>query len=628
MNLLPSSERVPLRRAWRRLGGGGKCCAVLAGGMLALAAWKMVAGMMTGGPDRAWPEGVVPGLTGLVWAVGVAVASRLPVAGYAVTGIWLGWHGVSLMGVWTGTPGVSWLVMWWLAVGLAMLAWRGPRRRDLATGLWLVMALGAGYLIAQPSGWSRMPWSMGDSPWSGRLVVSGVLALAGWWLLPRLRRWEWTEPGFGKVLAASMGVAATGLAASQWRDAEGAAGWAWEVVDGSGFLVSVGWFWFGGFFAVGLVRLSEWGGSALTGRGRAARLLPVLWLVVTALEWLWTHSVPELWATVCPQALRDWVNSWPGVVKVAARAHTWVGIAVLVMGFGFLRRRDSGRALVRLNSVWAAAWVFVIVLHQVRPDGNATGVNNWMAWLGPLAVLVGGGTWAMGLMVCEGAASPADVRSGLWGGMVLILGMLLARGYGSTGAWADERGSAAMLGGLHMALPQVLYHWWTAGRLLENRPTMSLSTQAGICGAGMLGVLLLLHRDVATVSQMAICPVWWLAVLLWLRGRQPTLRTAEGALAGGLLGSVTIAVWSRPDLLWPAVPMIPWLNIPAGAFPGVTGAGRPYCDPAHFTLFFLMSGAGALLGALVFRDNPGPSLPLLPLEVDSGEGRASLLTTG
>ena len=633
MNRFFPSERVPLRSCWRRLGLAGQCCGILTLGLIVLTAAMMIQAGLGSGGSRVWADWGVVIMVGLIWSLGLAAASILPVAGYVLAGLWMGWHGVALMGTWTGTPLAGLLVIWWLGVGLTMLAWRGPKRKWLAGLLWLGMALGVGYLVTGPGGWSRLPGAAGDFLWTGRLLVGSGLAAAGWWLRPRLREWAWTEPSFGKVLGGSLMVVAVGLGASLWRDAQAAAGWAWGAVEGAGFAASLGWFWLGGLFAAGLVSGLETGGAWISRRWRvrgtslsrpsphligegAGWILPGLWLLVTAVEWLATHEAAQQWAGQrVPGLLEGWLAWSPGWLRVA-EAHRWAGITAVVLGMGLWWQGSARRQMMgRLNRVWGVAFLCIAAVAQALPGVPEAGHWGQAAWIGPVGILVGGGLFALLLALHDGRECEKRERAaGLWGVLALVAGMMLMVEGRSMGAWRESGGASALLGLVHLALPLVLYRWWTRGSRMGGE--LSFSLQVSLSAAGLLVVLPLLHRDTATVSQMAFCPLLWLPVLLWLRIRQPSLDTAAGTLAGGLLGSATVAAWSRPGLLLPEVPLFPWLNPPTTILTSMEVAARPFMNPTHFTLLLLMSTAGGLLGAMIFKAKPSQDVPLMPLLTD------------
>lgn len=350
--------------------------------------------------------------------------------------------------------------------------------------------------------------------------------------------------------------------------------------------------------------------------------LPGMWLAVTGVEWLATHEAVRPQAGRWPAGLIRWMQSWPADWRLVAEAHAWVGVAVVVLGAGFCWQGNAGRPMLgRLNAVWGGAFLCLAAVAQALPGGAAAGDWDAAAWVGPVAILTGGGLGAVLHSIKDGRGQQAGPGAGQWGVLLVVSGVLLAGEGGGMARWREGGGAAALLGLVHLALPLVLYRWWRRG--CRTGRELSFSSQAGISVAGLLVVLPLLHRDAATVSQMAFCPVLWLPVLLWLRLRQPALDMASGSLAGGLLGSATVAAWSRPGLLLPEVPLFSWLNPPSGIFSGMDFTARPFINPTHFTLLLLMTTAGALLGAMIFRAKPAPGLPLMPLLADPVEGNAA-----
>ena len=613
MNETSSLERV-LPRWWgrrlvARLGWAGGVGCVLVVFMGAITAWQLGRG-----PASPWPTGWILLLVGVVWAAAVAAAAALPVVGFAGAGLWLAWHGVSLMAPWAGTPLVALPVIWVLGVMLTMLAWKGPRHKAAWLVFWLVVAGLAGWVLAEMTGWNRLLGRAGGAPpWMGPLIPGTIMAWAGVKLRPVLRRLEWTEPTFGRVWIGGLAVMAVGLGASAFRDMTAAEGWAWGVVEASAPWAALAWFWLGGIFATFLAKGVSWAtGPWMLGRApNGVRwILPSLWLGVTLLEWLATHSSGGL-AGALPQVVVQWVQSWPDRWQMAIQAHAWTGVVVVILGLGFLRRgRESVQTLHRLNALWMAALAGLAAVGDTLTGAVPPAGFPWGAGL---LLLIGLPALLAGLASGETkeARNAAPYQTGA---VVCFAGTLLAMEWQSPVPWAVRAGPAALLGMIHLPLPFVLYGWWTGGRKMNGQ--LSLSTQAWLIFAGLLCVLPILHRDPWNAAQLACCPVLWFAVLLWLRWRQPGLTMASGGLAGACLGSVTVAAWSRPALLLPEVPRFDWLNPPAVVFaPMDPGADRPFMDPWHFILFLVLTAAGAVLGALTFRPKSGPVVPLVPLLV-------------
>ena len=597
-----------------RIGWAGMTCFGLVLVMGAMAGWRV-------GQDRpaSWPAGWILPLVGVMWVSATAAASALPVLGFACAGLLLAWHGLSLMAPWTGTPLVAAPVLWLLAVSLALLAWKGPRHQWAALAIWLVIACGAGWSLAEITGWNRLlGLSGGAQRGIGQAILAGALAWGGIRLRPVLRRLEWTEPSFGRVWMGGLAVMTPGLLASAWRDLAAAEGWAWGAVETSAPWAALTWFWLGGTFAVCLVKGAAWT-TGLVVRGRASNaarwLLPAIWLGTTLLEWLATHSSGQGWGEAMPQAAVQWIQTWPERWRMAVEAHAWAGVVVVVLGLGFLwQGRDSVRLLHRLNALWMAALVGLV------------GVGDTLPQPAGAAVPPVDSPWGAGLLLLVGL--PA-ILAGLWAGrswegielwryrigaVVFFIGILLAVEFQSAVPWPTRAGPAALLGMVHLAFLQLLYEWWTGGQKLEGQ--LTLGTKAWLIFAGLACVIPLLHRDPQNIALLAYCPVLWLTMLLCLKRCQPSLNAASGALAGALLGSATAAAWSRPVLLLPEVPLVDWFNPPLAVFAGADQMSpRPFMDPWHFTLLFGLSAAGAALGALTFRPKSGPAAPPLPLPV-------------
>lgn len=232
---------------------------------------------------------------------------------------------------------------------------------------------------------------------------------------------------------------------------------------------------------------------------------------------------------------------------------------------------------------------------------------------GAAGVLVVGGWWMLRRLRGE-----APVESGLlWpfrlSGLAAVMGMVLAESLLPGAAWGDRGGEAALLGMLHLGLPLAMHGWWTRGRAEGKGP--SLMGLLWLSLGGMVSVLPLLQRHAGDAALLAFCPLVWLGGLLGLRAWQPRWDAAGGALAGAVMGVAAVAAWCRPGLLLPEVPLISWLNVPAGALS--EPLARPFLNPAHFILLLLLGSAGALLGALVFRARGGAEglgVPLLAVD--------------
>lgn len=627
-----------LWRRWRpgrgRLGGNGWVCLILVVILVGLTLVRLGQGGVGG-----WglPAGGLVMLTGLVWGAAVAGASVLPVWGWGMASLWLGWYGVTLMGPWAGTPLTAGPVVWLLGVTLARLAWAGPRWKTGGAAVWTLLCLGSGYLLAGPVGLNGWLGWTGQKAWMGQGLLAAALTGAGVWGRAGLRHWAWTEPGWGKVLWGSWGVMAAGLGLSAWRDFPAAAGWAAGVVDSLGGWAALGWFWIAGAFAAGLVQSLEWGTR------HAVRNLPagverwtfgLIWLLVTAGEWLTTHPGAEMFRAWLPLTLQRWISSLPPEVRMVAWAHGWAGIVVLVLGAGFLRRdREDGRILRKLNALWIAAGVGILAAggDLPGPEEGPRSVSTASAW-GPALILGAGMLWILSRLLKNdraggglasdfpGSAGSSSIRppeatpAVSLAVLAALTGILWGVEMESPVGWKDRAGEGVLLGMVHLALPLMLHFWWRRGR--TSREDLPVSILAGLIPAGAWSVLPLLHRDPLDSAQLAVCPVLWLGWLLVLRWRRPGLDASSGALAGALLASSTVAAWSRPAVLLPEVPLFSWLNPPAVSAGAEAAAARPFMDPAHFSLLLILGAVGTLLGWMVFRGREGPGVPMIPLLVE------------
>lgn len=591
-------------RRERGLQWSGRFCLLV---LAALTAWSVGSMARRGGTfvGFAEPDGLTVILAGLVWVAGCAAASVLPLPGYAVAVFWLANHGLFLMGAWAGTPLMALPVFWLLMVGLA-LAWRrGSGQGWQAFAVWTGICTECGWLMAAPL---RIPQLLRLPPgpaaeWISAGLVTALL-IPAWWLRMGLRRRNWMEPTFGRVLAGSALMMGFGLGGGWFRNTAVAQGWAAGVFDSCRFAGMLAWYWLAGGFALSLLECSEWGTRqavrALTLRV-SSRIFPVMWAVVTLIEWLGSHPGAMPWLDPSGRGrLGNWMNAWPWETRVAAWGHAWAGVVALVTGAGFLwQGRDGVRLLPRLNALWVASFFCFLAVSPVLtnylapPSEPALTAGRWA-----LLILLGGlaSNLRQPMPMHSPEPSGESRRAGL-GWWTVLLGVLLELARRGE-AWPVAGGEAALLGILHLGLPRALHGWWTRGR--HSAGALPVSSQILISTAGMVSVLPMLHRDPGQTAALALAPVLWLTVLLWLRWRRPALTTSAGALAGALLGSGAAAAWCRPGLLLPEVPIFPFLNAPSAAMP----ASRPFLDAEHFTLLLLLTAIGALLGALLFRQRP------------------------
>jgi hypothetical protein len=227
------------------------------------------------------------------------------------------------------------------------------------------------------------------------------------------------------------------------------------------------------------------------------------------------------------------------------------------------------------------------------------------------------GVGCFGSLLWEQGAAAARVA-----GAVGLCGALLGVEWTAPSGWVGRSGPAVLLGLLHVGFPMVLHRWGC--RKTGVGDSLSMSAYGWLTLAGMACALGVLQWDASKAALLAVCPVLWVGVLAWLRMRQPGLDLPSGMLAGGLLGSATVAAWCRPGLLLPEVPLFSWLNVPAAAMTG----DRPFLDPVHFILLLMLGTVGAMLGAVFFRPGGGLGLPLIPLLSDPAPESSPATPTG
>lgn len=643
-----------MARRWQGLDLSSRAAVVILLGLTVMAAGVLARHGGASG-EYALQGGTVPGtggviLAGLVWAVAcAAAASALPLWGFALAGFWLANHGLVLMAPLAGTPMMALPVAWLVFLGLCVGARRGSERGRRVFPAWVALCLGAGWFLSGPLGGAGIFGADGLAVWMGKLglkgtardwaaaVIPALIMISAWKWRLWFRRHRWTNPGFGRVLAGSLTLMGTGLAMAAGRDAVAVKGWAAAVMDDCAYAAMLAWFWLAGGFALTLLKWVERGTRTVV-RGitmhGARRIFPLMWVAVTVLEWLSTHeSAVPLMDRIGPGRLDHWMASWPWEIRVTAWGHAWAGVVVLTAGAGFLwQGREGVRMLPRLHSLWAASFICILAVSPslaayVTPVPERAGQLWWWA---PIVLL--GGIFqdlSQTRRNWRGEADDGGLSARL-GWRIVLLAVLLALELRNELPWPSSGGVVALMGMLHLALPRALHRWWIRGR-----PVMAgglpVSTQLWIAAAGMVSVLPMLHHNAQSSSILALAPVGWLPVLLWLRWQRPGLTLASGVLAGALLGSCTAAAWCRPDLLLPDVPVFSFLNAPpaviasvnagvenaavaAAGGPAAVSAGgevrllaqaaRPFLDAMHFSLLLLLTAAGSVLGALIFRSRP------------------------
>lgn len=575
-------------------------------GPVALAAAAGLSVLLSRGPgDLEIPPGWQCAAAAGFWAFACAAASRLPLWGLVLAGAWLAWHAVLLGAVWTGGPviaapvwGLLLLVLWKTAAAPA----KPGGGRGAPFYLWILSALAAGWITAEPCGFNALTGWTGPLAARGNLVLGLLYAAAGVWLQPRLRRLLWARrgPSPRAVFVVAAGIMAA-VMASGWRlDPRGAAGWTADFLRSLDSFSGLIWFWLGGTFVLALLHPAEEGTRRFIrafSLRRAVIVMPLAWSAATLVEWLLVRRSGGLKP----------IHAALAELPAAANAHAWMGIVVLVTGAGFLwQGREGVRLLPRLNAVWLASFVALLAatpalvaaaFPDMRPEAAAT---LWPASvvLAALLPLEPGRTRAF-MVEEEPEASRSTTPAGA---LLLMLGLLLTVETGGRSSWETRACPAALLGMLHLAPSRAFYLWWRRGR--SAGPPLTVESQLWLTLAGALTALPLLQRGANSPVALAAGPLLWLPALLWLRWRRPRLDMAAGATAGALLAGGMLAAWMAPGLMLPEFPALSLLNPAAAREILWNGPDRFALEPPHFTLLLLLLCAGALLGGLVFRRPP------------------------
>lgn len=571
----PLSRRV--RGGRPRRSGDGLLFAALALGFAVLG----VAGAIPAEGDATrW---LLPSAVLTVWALGCAAAATLPAAGVAVAGIWLAHAGTLTF----AAAEITWMlllpVVWVLVPGVLAIVRTGPGSATAAG--WILLSLGVGWLIADLSGFNaRLGWT-GEAGWRGAVLPGTVCGWAGWQLAMEWRARGWRELSPAVVLAISLaGASAIGMACAS-RSFPEFSGWVQTVAGMMRTGAAFGWYVVAGGFGLLLVsaagRISSAASHLLTLRLFAAAA-PLVWLAVTAVEWMIARG-----AVAAP--------AW---LAAGAAMHRWAGVASLVMAAGFAWQGAQGiRILPRLNALWLMAAAASPALAAAQAAGTVSADSAGpSAGLWPAVILAGGLAW-----IAWQTGATGEWRPGTPAARAAVPAGILGTYSLTAGGWpAPGIALACAAGLLHVTLPCALYLWTTRHRDPAGR--LPVLTQAWLSALGMVAALPIVKWNAESLWMLAAAAILWLFVLIWLRRTRPDSGPAEGALAGALVAGGTLAAWMLPGSLLPEVPYFEALNPPAG----ITGETwpvrmRPILQPAHFYLLVAMQAAGAVAGALLFR---------------------------
>jgi len=574
---------------------GGSPRAILVA-LLALALATGLSGLDQPWSQRITQERILLAFIVLAFACGTAISTRWRMWAFILAGVWLTYMGLLVASPLGKTPWRMTLALPTLTV--AVTGWfvcRAQKNfREGAIG-WALIAMGAGYMTSGVSGFRA---ALKLEPLQGQLLLGQLYLLTGaaaWWLT-RYRRFE--PPNFSMVLAAAGTSLAVPAIIGAHVDLHMTAWWGSDSLKNVSFLATLFWFWVGGQFAFGLWKLTDWSirRTVRLGMGRMlAWVSPLLWIGLIVLEYLavsgWGQVTPVLQfagftGKTAPEM--ETVMSWHSVLTGGT-----LFLLLLLLGM----RKLSYRRLIDLNTFWFAGYLVLLAVMAkmvsfVQPGGSNSGLTLWTI---PV-VLIG---LMVDLVRAErnwGKRTSQDVTLYL-GWIAAIFAIALAGHLFEDWALGNETKLQMLLGMLTIGLPLAIY-----GRTaFFHRPVTKVPvlTQVLMIVLGSFMACGILHVNYFNPAFLLLAIPLMLAVLLVLRARHPRWSRAAGSMAGAMMAAGLINYWLHPEAY-----LIPYMS----HFPK---DGLIWLDAREVVTFdqklggiFIATGAGAILGWLVFRHVP------------------------
>jgi len=551
------------------------------GGVLVLAALSGAAGLLRPGTTAS-----VMALSAchlayftMAWSVALAVAASRdsPLVLIAIAP-WLAFYQVLACGASVGTP-VAVLPAAWLLWALFRLVARVDSwwRRMLC---WLVVAAGAGYVGAGPSGLRR---ALGWTPRDAQFLLFSVLSVAGLLALLLVRRRGARPMSFASALTGALLTSAVAIGVSASRDWLFTVDWTRTMVGDAGAIVVLFWMWAAGSFAASALKLAGWG---IRRAGRIVPAYPARFLFIAVV------TAVTAWEVVSAADIRlDRLEREVLIAHVAAGV-----LAVSAIVWLWVRDRLSRPRLILLTTWWVVAWMVLHGLHASSLAVVATRLGSHEAAGAGLFVIAAGLALELGRMERDWPAATAARVRGQLGLVALAVACAVILTTTPGAQWESSRSLMVLAGMLHLGVPLALHDGWS--RRGSGRCRFGVWPRVAVFATGYATALaILVWEPVRAAALAAAIPVLVVVLVVLVRVR-PVLVRASGALAGALFGGGLVAGWMMPyPPTIPFLPPPPWIAVLRdwGAL------GRPPLSIQHLGLLVTAWVTGGAIGWFVFR---------------------------
>jgi len=565
-----------VRRIWAQ---GAADRAVFIGLIGLTAAAVLASTPLVSEPLAAGLRGVARiGLFVTAWSVTLAAASR-PLT-LVLVSPWLIFFSQIAFGVWNATP-IAVVPAAWLGWTFFRMS-AGESSRTSRIVWWMIAAFGLGYVTAGPSGFRKLlDLAHPEAPHvlRAQLVLGALLAAAGTVALHRTRGRPRPVRSFVFTLSGAVVCIGFAAAASVMEHPNATIESIGEVFSVAASVVVLFWLWTAGSFAGASLKLTEWTIGRIAERlpRRAVRFgIPAVLAAATLAEWV---------------AIRG-----PGPLSlgmIGALGHFWVGLASLtLMASWRLLGRLSTSRLIEILIWWIIAWI-VCQGFANASDAVVASTSGSLQGLS-LAIVSLGLIFELAAMKSNWLnASTDQIRTHL-GLVVIVVACAAALATVPGSQWPETRSLMVLYGMIHLGVPVAIYARWQ--QLCRPTSPLPVVTRVAVFAAGYLTALVALAVEPQHPVSLLLSVPFLLCTLVVVRG--PSLRRADGMLAGALFGAGLVSCW-----MWPHPPILPpfiartWQQ----GLPDFQTFSHQPLTTAHAGLVLGVWLLGAGLGWLVFR---------------------------